>query len=163
MKYIHSKTRLLSLLVGLMMAATGGIHTTGIATIAALLSALAVGVGTRERHAATLAVLLAAAAIMLSDVSALQAGLVGLCGACYLLLRHTERGRVGRSPIIAAVCASVVAVAIASLPIHVPWLTTLAAPIMFVAYVVAVRPFFHGAVARSKRDTDLRKLPVATR
>ncbi|MCV7177007.1 hypothetical protein [Mycolicibacterium sphagni] len=155
MTYVHSKAHLLSTVVGLATATIAGINTAGSAFVVAVACALAVGVGIRVRHAATTAVLLAAVAAMLSNAPPLQAGLVGLCGAYYLLLRHAEPrsvGSTGRSPMVAAVCFTVVAVLIASLPLDFPWLTILAGPSMFVAYIVAVRPFFPRAVARSNRD-----------
>lgn len=140
---------LLSTAIGLVMAATAGIDTAGAAFVVAVACALAVGVGTGVRHAATAAVLLAAAAVLLSDAPPLQAGLVGLWGAYYLMVRHTERtpaGSVGRSAMVAAMCFTVVAVSVASLPLDLPRLPILAAPIIFVAYVVAVRPFSYRTV-----------------
>lgn len=90
-----------------------------------------------------------ATAVLLSDAPPLQAGLVGLCGAYYLMQRHAERtpaGSVGRSAMVAAVRFTVVAVSVASLPLDLPRLPILAAPIIFVAYVVAVRSFSYRTV-----------------
>ncbi|WP_179468511.1 hypothetical protein [Mycolicibacterium vinylchloridicum] len=154
MTYIHGKAHLLPTVVGLAMAAIAGIHTAGSAFVVAVACGLAVGVAIRVRHAATTAVLLAAVAVMLSNAPPPQAGLVGLCGAYYLLLRHTERGQVGRSPIAAAVCFTVVAVLIASVPLDLPWLTILAGPTMFVAYMVALRPFFPSAASSRRASSD---------
>ena len=148
-----SKAHLLPTATGLAMAAAAGIDTSTAAAIAALLSALAVGAGIGLRVAATLAVLLAAAAVLLGDAPPVQAGLVGLVGASYLLLRHTARELVRRSAIVAAVCFTGVAMVITSLPLDLPWLPTLAAPAMFVAYLLAVGPFLpNGAGLRSNRD-----------
>jgi hypothetical protein len=150
MTHASGKAHLLSTAIGLVMALAAGIHTAAAASVVAIACALAVGVGMGVRHAATAAVLLAAAAVMLGDAPPLQAGLVGLCGAYYLMLRHTEgrrTGSVSRSAMVGAMCFTVVAVSVASLPLDLPRLPILAAPAMFVAYLVAVRPFFPGAAA----------------
>jgi hypothetical protein len=126
------------------MALAAGIHTAAVASVIAIACAIAVGVGIGVRHAASAAVLLAAAAVMLSDAPPLQAGLAGICGAYYLMLRHTGRRRSGsgsRSVMVAAMSFTVVAVSVASLPLDLPRLPILTAPTMFVAYLVAVRPF----------------------
>jgi len=44
---------------------------------------------------------------------------------------------------VGAVCFTVVAVSAASLPLDVPWLPMVAAPSVFVAYLVAVHPFLN--------------------
>ncbi|SBS78219.1 conserved membrane hypothetical protein [uncultured Mycobacterium sp.] len=150
MTYVDIKAHLLSTVVGLAMATIAGINTAGSAFVVAVACALAVGVGIGVRHAATAAVLLAAAAAMLSDAPPLQAGLVGLCGAYYLMLRHTERrflGSTGRSAMVAPACFAVAAVLVGSVRLDLPWLPMFAGPTMFLAYFVALRPFLRTAAA----------------
>ncbi len=142
------KAGLPSTALGLAMAAAAGFQTVEVASAVAIMCALVVVVGTRSRRAASVAVLLAAAAVMLSNAPLLQAGLVGLCAAHYLALRHCDlrRTRLARRwvTLSAATLVTVVAVSAASLPITLPWLPLLAAPTVFVAYLLAVRPFLTG-------------------
>lgn len=94
--------------------------------------------------------LLAAATMMINDAPPLQAGLVGLCGARYLMLRHSEHGpkpRMSQSAIAAGACFTVIAVSAASLPVNWPLLPVLVAPSMFLIYLAAIRPFLPGGAA----------------
>jgi hypothetical protein len=158
MTRIPGKAHLLSTAFGLAMAVTAGVHTSGVASIIAVACALVVGVGMGLRLAAMFAVLLAATAVMLADLPPLQAGLVGLCGAYYLILRHTERrflGEAGWVVIVAAAGFAVAAVLVGSLPLDLPWLPMLAAPATFVAYLVALQPFLPSTATTrgSKRNS----------
>jgi hypothetical protein len=143
---VHLRARLLSTTLGVVMAAAAGIHTAGVPFILAILAALAVLAGTRIRVAATLAVLLAAAAVMLADIGPLATGFAGLSGAVYLMLRHTEREvsvLTGRSsPVLAAALGfTVISVSAAYLTLDLPWLPILAPPTIFLTYVLAIQPF----------------------
>lgn len=130
-----------ALMVGL---AAAGSH--GPALVAGILAAAAVGVGVALRPAATVAVLLAAATVAVSDPPLVLAAWSGLCAAAYLVCRHavgTPAGVVIWSwpTAVAAVgftCAGLVAT---SFPLQLPWLPV-AAPLGVLAiYVLATRPF----------------------
>ncbi|CAA0124284.1 Uncharacterised protein [Mycolicibacterium vanbaalenii] len=145
--------------LGLVMTVAAGIHTAGVTIILAILTGLAVLVGIRFRRAATLAVLLAAAAVMLTDAPPLATGLAGLASACYLTLRHNEcesiRPAPGYSPaIVAALAFAALAVLAASLPLDIPWLPILAPPIMFLAYMMAIQPLRPIAIATELSHSD---------
>ena len=139
---------LLSTAFGLMMAAAG-IQTDGPVLVVAMLTLLAVLVGIVFRVAATLAVLLAAAAVMVSDAAPMLAALAGLSAACYLVLRHTEGGPAGvvgasAPTMIAALGFTFAGVLAASFPFELPWLPLLAPLAVFGIYVLATRPFYKG-------------------
>ncbi|TDO12252.1 hypothetical protein EV580_3978 [Mycobacterium sp. BK086] len=128
---------------GLAMVAVVGIHTSGTPLVLTVLAIGAVGVGIRLRHAAASAVLLAAGAVLFSDAPPLTAGVAGLCGAYYLILRHGDDGPTAplASSTIAALGCAVAGVSVAALPLEVPWLPIVAPPALFVVYVMATRPF----------------------
>ena len=86
---------LLSTSFGLMMVAAAGFQTTGVALVVAMVAGVAVLAGIVLRVAATVAVLSAAAAIVISDAPPMLAALAGLSAACYLVLRYTEAGLAG--------------------------------------------------------------------
>ncbi len=67
-------------------AAVVGSH--GPALVMGAVAVVAVGVGIAFRPAATVAVLLSVAVIMVSNPSHVVAALSGLCGAAYLVCRH---------------------------------------------------------------------------
>jgi hypothetical protein len=161
MTHVLGRTHLLSTAFGLVMAAAAGIQSAGVASVMAILAVLAVLVGIGFRCAGTLAVLLAATAVMLTDAQPLVAGLAGLSAACYLVLRHAERGSTGllrsSSPaMVAALGFTVVGLLAASFPFELPWLPLLAAPTAFVVYMLATRPLFFpaadGRIAPSARS-----------
>jgi hypothetical protein len=137
---------------GLMMMAAAGFQTAGTAFVVAMAVGAAVVVGIGVRMAATLAVLLAAAAIVLSDAPPLLAALAGLCAACYLVLRHTETGPIGviaasAPTMVAALGFTFVGVLAASFPFQLPWLPLLAPLAVFGIYVLCTRPFFSADVS----------------
>jgi hypothetical protein len=147
MTHILGRNHLLSTCFGLVMVTAAGIQAAGAALVVAILAACAVLAGMRFRVAATLAVLLAAAVIMLIDAEPLLTGAAGLSAACYLVLRHTERGlsrsaAVSPSAMLTAMGFTVISVVAASIPFQLPWLPLLAPPTVFAAYVLATWPYF---------------------
>jgi hypothetical protein len=132
--------RAISTAFGLVMVAAAAVGADDAALIAAALSAFAVLVGTVFRPAATLAVLLAGAGIVLDDAPAMLAVLTGLCAACYLVLRHTA---VMTAPtVVGAVGFSAVALAAVSVPMELPWLPLVAPLAVLTVVVFATRPFW---------------------
>jgi hypothetical protein len=107
-------------------------------------------VGIRLRIAATMAVLSAAGALVVSDAPPMLAALAGLSAACYLVLRYTEGGStrvLGASApaMLAALGFTFVGVLAASFPFELPWLPLLAPPAVFAIYVLATRPYYQAA------------------
>ncbi len=129
------------LMVGL---AADGSHGLAVGAWAAAL--VAVVAGTAFRPAATLAVLLSAATIVLSDPPVVYVALSGLCAAAYLVCRHAVGASAGvvigsRPTAVGAIGFTVAGWVAASFPLQLPWLP-LAAPLAALAvYVLAVRPF----------------------
>jgi len=118
----------------------------GPAVVAGSIAAIALGVGTAFRPAATIAVLLVVATIVLANSPQVLAALSGLCAVAYLVCRHTL-GRptadvIGNLPtVVAAVGFTFVGLVATSFPLQLPWLP-LAAPLAVLAiYVLATRPF----------------------
>ena len=109
-------------------------------------------VGIRFRSASGGAVLLAAAAVALSDAQPLVAGLAGLSAACYLLLRYNvgQPIRASKPALIAAFGFTLAGVVVAAVPLELPWLPLLAPPAVFAAYLLAIGPFL--ATADSNSD-----------
>jgi hypothetical protein len=141
------KAHLMSTAFGLVMSAAAGLQTAGVALVLAMSAAAVVLVGVGLRVAATPAVLLAAAAIVVSEAPPFVAALAGLSAACYLVLRYTEDGRSGSigatSPaMLAALGFSFVGVLAASVPFELPWLPLLAPLAVFAIYVLVTRPFY---------------------
>jgi hypothetical protein len=141
------KAHLLSTAFGLVMVAAAGFQTVGPALVLAMIAAGTVVAGIVLRVAATPAVLLAAAAIVVSDAPPMPAALAGLSAACYLVLRYTESRSarvVGASAtaMLAALGFTFIGVLAASFPFELPWLPLLAPLAVFGIYVLATRPFF---------------------
>ena len=95
--------------------------------------------GLRFRPAATLAVLLALSALVLSDPSPMFAALSGLSAAAYLVLRHAvgaPAGVVTATPptMIAAVGFAFVGVVATSFAPQLPWSPLLAPVVVFAIY-----------------------------
>ena len=108
----------------------------------------AVGAGIAFRPAATLAVLLSAATVVVSNPSPVFVALSGLCAAAYLVSRHavgTRDPALMSWPTLAGALGFTVAGLVAtSFPLQLPWLP-LAAPLAALAiYVLAARPFMSG-------------------
>jgi hypothetical protein len=118
----------------------------GPAAAVGVVTLIAVGVGIVFRPAATVAVLLAVATIVLSDPSHVLAALSGLCAAAYLVCRYaagTSTSVVSRSwpTLVAAAGFTFAGIVATSFPLQLPWLP-LAAPLGVLAiYVLATRPF----------------------
>ena len=141
-----SVSQALSTVFGLVMvgSATAGSH--GLAVVAGVVAAIAVGVGMVFRPAATLAVLLTVLTIALSHPSPPPVALSGLCAAAYLVCRHAAGAlaavAAGAAPtMVAAVGFTFAGLVATSFPLQLPWLP-LAAPLAVLAiYVLATRPF----------------------
>jgi len=125
-------------------AAAVGSH--GLPVAAGAVAVIAVGVGIAFRPAATAAVLLSVALIVVSNPSHVLAALSGLCAAAYLVCRHAvgeHAGVVMRSwpTVVGAAGFTFAGLVATSFPLQLPWLP-LAAPLAVLAiYVLATRPF----------------------
>lgn len=136
--------RTFSTALGLQMVAATAAGSHGPAAVAAALGAAAVVAGTVFRPAATLAVLFAVAAMVVSNPSPVLAALSGLSAAIYLVVRYAVRtptGAVTAPTIIAAVGFTFVGLVAASFPLQLPWLPLLAPLAVFGIYALATRPF----------------------
>ena len=132
--------RALSTAFGLVMIAAAAVQADNAAMILAGVATLAVLVGNIFRPAATLAVLMAAGALVLNDAPAMLAALSGLCAACYLVLRHTAV--ITAPTVIGAVGFTAVGLAAVSVPLQLPWVP-LVAPLAVLALVaLSTRPFW---------------------
>jgi hypothetical protein len=142
----HLSARVFSTGFGLVMVGLAADGSHGLAVAAGALALTMVGVGMVVRSAATLAVLLSVAMIMVADPPHVFAALSGLCAAAYLVCRHavgTPTGLVmGSWPTFAGAVGFTFAGLVAtSFPLQLPWLP-LAAPLGVLAiYVLATRPF----------------------
>jgi hypothetical protein len=131
---------------GLLMVGLAAVGAHGPAVVAAAAALIAVAVGVVFRPAATLAVLLSVATIVVSNPSVVFAAWSGLCAAAYLICHHavgTPPGAVMWSwpTVIGAVGFSSAGLVATSFPLQLPWLP-LAAPVAGLAiYVLATRPF----------------------
>jgi hypothetical protein len=141
-RWIH----LLGAMFGLMMAAAAGAQADGPALAAAALAVVAVLVCIGFRPAASVAVLLAMTALVLSDSPPMLAALAGLCAAAHLVLRYAESGSAGvvtaSAPgMIAAVGFTLVGLVVTAFPFELPWLPLLAPLAVVAMYVLVTRPF----------------------
>jgi hypothetical protein len=136
------QARALSTAFGLVMVAAGAVQADGIALVVAGLSAVAVLAGTVIRPAATLAVLLAVAVIVIGDAPPMLAALCGLSAAAYLVLRHTATA--SAPTVIGAVGVTAAGLAAVSLPVSLPWVPLLAPIAVLAVVVLATRPFWAG-------------------
>ncbi|OSC43182.1 hypothetical protein [Mycobacterium decipiens] len=138
--------RVFATVFGLMMVGSTAVGSHGFGVVAGVAAAIAVGVGTVFRVAATLAVLLSVLTIVVSGPTHVLAASSGLCAAAYLVCRYapgTASGIVvGSWPTtVAAVGFAFAGLAATSFPLQVPWLP-LAAPLAVLAiYVLVTRPF----------------------
>ena len=147
MNRLLQKAHLLSTAFGLVMVTAAGFQTAGAAFVAAIVTVVAVLAGIVFRVVATLAVLLAAAAVVISDAPPMLSALAGLSAACYLVLRHIEGGPAGASApaMLAALGFTFVGVLAASFPFELPWLPLLAPLAVFGIYVLTTRPFYRAS------------------
>lgn len=129
------------LMVGLVADARHG------PAVAAWVAALfAVAVGIVFRRAATVAVLLAAVTVILSNPPVIFVALSGLCAAAYLLCRHavgaSARVVLDSWPTAAgALGFTFVGLVAALFPLQLPWLPLVAPLGALVIYLLAIRPF----------------------
>jgi hypothetical protein len=131
--------RALSTAFGLVMIAASVVQADGAALVAAGVAAVAVLVGVAFRPAATVAVLITAAVIVIADAPPMLAALSGLSAAGYLVLRHTVAATA--PTVVGAVGFTAVGLGAASLPMELPWVPVLAPLAVVVAYVLVTRPF----------------------
>ena len=132
--------RAVSTAFGLVMVASAAVQADGPGLVAAVVAAAAVLVGTVFRPAATVAVLLTVAVIVLADAPPVLAATSGLCAAAYLVLRHT--GAVTSPTVLGAVGFTAAGLAAASLPFQLPWVPLLAPLAVLVLCVLVTRPFW---------------------
>lgn len=131
---------------GLVMVGSAAAGSQGPAFAVGVLALIAVGVGMLYRPAATLAVLLCAGTIAVSNPSPVLAALSGLCAAAYLVCRHsvgTPFGAVVGSgaTIVAALGFTIVGLVATLFPLQLPWLPLVAPLAVLAIYVLATRPF----------------------
>lgn len=128
---------------GLLMAFAAGIGSHEPAAAVAMLAAATVLVGLVLRQAATLAVLLAVATIVLSDPAPVLAAVSGLAALAYLLLRYAAGGAatVTVPTVVAAVGFTFVGLAATAFPLQVSWLPLLAPLAAFGCYALVTHPF----------------------
>jgi hypothetical protein len=154
-----TQARALSTAFGLVMIAASAVQADGAALVAAGLAAVAVLAGTVFRPAATLAVLITGAVIVIADAPAMLAAVSGLSAAGYLVLRHTVSATA--PTVVGAVGFTAAGLAATSLPIELPWVPLLAPLAVVVAYVLVTRPFWGdpgtrrgGATTRTAGSAD---------
>jgi hypothetical protein len=139
-------TRAVSTAFGLLMVGLVAVGSHGPAAVAGVATLIAVVVGLLFRPAATVAVLLAVATIVLSDSPHVLTALSGLCAAAYLMCRYAAGMStsvvLGSWPTVVAAGGFTFAGIVATpFPLQLPWLP-LAAPLGALAiYVLATRPF----------------------
>jgi hypothetical protein len=142
MTLAQSGTRVLSTGFGLLMVGVTAVGSHGPALGVGLLAVIVVGVGTVFRPAATIAVLLAVLAIVVSDPPPVLAAVSGLCAAGYLVSRHAAGAVIGSGPTtIAAVGFTFAGLVATSFPLQLPWLPLIAPLAVLAIYVLATRPF----------------------
>jgi hypothetical protein len=135
-----STTRALSTAFGLVMVASAAVQADGPGVVAAVVAAVAVLAGSVFRPAATIAVLLTVAVLVLADAPPVLTATSGLCAAAYLVLRHTSA--VTAPTVLGVVGFTAVGLAAAALPIQLPWVPLLAPLAVLVLYVLVTRPFW---------------------
>jgi hypothetical protein len=138
--------RALSTALGLLMVGLVAVGSHGLAAAAGVVALVAVGVGILFRPAATIAVLLAVATIVLFDSPHVLTALSGLCAAAYLVCRYAAGTStsvvLGSWPtVVAAGGFTFAGIVATSFPLQLPWLP-LAAPLGVLAiYILATWPF----------------------
>jgi hypothetical protein len=133
-------TRGVSTAFGLVMVASAATQADRQGLIAAVAASAAVLAGRVFRPAATIAVLLTAAVIVLADAPPVLTATSGLCAAAYLVLRHIAA--VTSPTVVGAVGFTAAGLAAASVPIQLPWVPLLAPLAVLVLYVLVTRPFW---------------------
>jgi hypothetical protein len=135
-----SVTRAVSTAFGLVMVASAAVQADGPGLVAAVVAAAAVLAGSVFRPAASVAVLVTVAVIVLTDAPPVLTATAGLSAAAYLVLRHTAA--VTAPTVLGAVGFTGAGLAAASLPIELPWVPLLAPLAVLVVYVLVTRPFW---------------------
>jgi hypothetical protein len=133
-------TRAVSTAFGLVMVASAAVQSNGPGLVAAVVAAAVVFAGSVFRPAATVAVLLTVAVIVVADAPPLLTATCGLCAAAYLALRHTAT--VSSPTVLGAVGFTAAGLAAASVPIQLPWVPLLAPLAVLAIYVLMTRPFW---------------------
>ena len=131
---------------GVLMVAAVGIGAHGSTLVAATSAAAAVTIAVLFRPVATLAVLLTVVAIALSGPPAAVAAVSGLSAAGYLVLRHAASNGAGLDSVSGATLVSAVGFTLVGLvatafPLRLPWLPLLAPLAVFAVYLLATRPY----------------------
>jgi hypothetical protein len=136
----------LSTACGVLMVAAVGIGAHGSTRVAAISAVAAVTIAVLFRPVATLAVLLTVVAIALSGPPATVAAVSGLSAAAYLVLRHAASNGAGLDSVSVATMVSAVGFTLVGLvatafPLRLPWLPLLAPLAVFAVYLLATRPY----------------------
>ena len=136
----------LSTACGVLMVAAVGIGAHGSTRVAATSALVAVTIAVLFRPIATLAVLLTVVAIALSGPPATVAAVSGLSAAAYLVLRHAASSGAGLDSVSVATMVSAVGFTLVGLvatafPLRLPWLPLLAPLAVFAVYLLATRPY----------------------
>lgn len=145
--------RALSTAFGFVMVATAALPSDDVALVVCGLAVLMVLLGNVFAVAATLAVLVTAAAIVIASGSPPLAALCGLSGAAYLVLRHTADVTVPTA--VGALGFTAVALTAVVLSPELPWVPLVAPLAVLAAVVLATRPFWLGG--SQQRDVRTRK------
>jgi hypothetical protein len=132
--------RAVSTAFGLVMVASAAVGADRPGLVVAVAAAAAVLTGNIFRPAATIAVLLVVAVVALADAPPVLAATAGLCGAVFLVLRHSAT--VTSPTVLGAVGFTATGLAATSLPIHLPWVPLIAPLAVLVLYVLVTRPFW---------------------
>ncbi|HKP39907.1 hypothetical protein [Mycobacterium sp.] len=132
--------RAISTSFGLVMVAAAAVGADGPALVGAAVAAVAVLAGNVFRAAATLAVLIGVAVIVLADAPPMLAALSGLCAAAYLVLRHTATATA--PTVLGAVGFATAGLAAASIPVQLPWVPLVAPVAVLVIFVLVTRPYW---------------------
>ena len=136
----------LSTACGVLMVAAVGVGAHGSTRAAATSALVAVTIAVLFRPIATLAVLLTVVAIALSGPPATVAAVSGLSAAAYLVLRHAASSGAGLDSVSGATMVSAVGFTLVGLvatafPLRLPWLPLLAPLAVFAVYLLATRPY----------------------
>ncbi len=141
--------RVFSTAFGFLMCVAAAVDGDRLGLMAAALAAAAVSIGVLSRHAATLAVVLAGSAIVLSEPPILFAALSGLSAAAYLVLRHAADDSAGVvtttwPTVVGMVGFTLAGVVATAVPLRAPWLPLLAPPAVVILFALAIAPFLGG-------------------
>ena len=136
----------LSTACGVLMVAAVGIGAHGSTLVAATSAVAAVTIAVLFRPVATLAVLLTVVAIALSGPPATVAAVSGLSAAAYLVLRHAASNGAGLDSVSVATMVSAMGFTLVGLvatafPLRLPWLPLVAPLAVFAVYLLATRPY----------------------